>query len=671
MTETELIALLESEERDAALMTTIEEERSTALDYYHGRPYGNEVEGRSQVVSSEVRDTVEWALPALLKIFTSGDQAVEFEPQTAADVEGAEQASAACNYVFYRQNPGFLILYSMFKDALLEKTGAVKWYWDKAEAPTVEKYRGLTDDQLAMLAMGDAEVIAHSAYPAVQGMPSPILHDVDVRILKDASQIRIEPLPPEELRVARRHTSPLLADCPYVAHVTKKTLSELRQAGFDVSADDLGGGDADVEGSSTWLARRDDLYAGGDGDRSDEASREGWVREEYVLVDFDGDGIAERRRIIRTAKRILYNEACEQVQIAAITPVILTHRFYGLSVADTVADLQLLSSTIWRQMLDNLYLANNQRVKVLASPDGRVQANIDDVMSSRVGGIVREYTPNAVTPMVTPWVGGQAFPMLEYIDQKRMNTSGVNYLTSGLNADSINKTARGATLAQNMMQERIELIARVFAETGVKEIFRGILYLMTRHATRQMVFRLRDKFVAYDPRAWKTSYDMTCNVGLGTGNKDQQLMHLQTIAQSQMAMLGTPMASLVSPKNVYNTQAKIAENAGLMAVADFWTDPDQGHGQGQGQPGLDPQAMQAIQMLQGQIADLQRQLQDKQADRELKEREIDIKAYSAETDRIEAVPPITPGQVQALVMQTLQQVSRSPDIAPAQPELPE
>lgn len=666
MTNDELLALLEGEERDAAYWSEIQDDRTKAMDYYLSRPYGNEVEGRSAVVTSEVRDTVEWALPALLRIFTSSDKAVQFDPQGPEDEEGAKQATDAANYVFYRQNNGFLVLYSMFKDALLQKTGAVKWWWDKKVTYEPEKYRGLTDDQMSMLLMNEGiQVVAHSAYPdpqaaMMQGMSPSMLHDIDIRIPKDGSKVCIAPIPPEELLVARRHNSVLLADCPYVAHVSRKTLSELREAGFDVSEDDLDDS-AWPENSEERQARND--YWDHRSEREDKASRYGWVREEYVLVDYDDDGFAERRKIVRTGTKILLNEECDHIPIGAITPIILTHRFCGMSVADAVMDLQLLSSTIWRQMLDNLYHANNQRVKVLASPDGRVQANVDDVLNSRPGGIIREYTPGAVTPMATPWVGGQAFPMLEYIDQQRVNRSGVNYLSSGLDADTINKTARGATMAQNMMQERIELIARVFAETGVKEIFRGILYLMTRYSTKPLMMRLRNEFVTYDPRSWKTSYDLVANVGLGTGNRDQQLMHLNAMAQSQLAMLQTPFGRLVSPKNAFNVQARIAENAGFNNAAEFWTDPDTAQ---TGQPGLDPQAMEAVQMLQSQIAQLQQQLADKSVEQQLKAQEVRIKGYAAETDRIEAVPPITAEQVQALVMQTLQQALNSPD--PSMPQ---
>ena len=579
MTDEELLNHLDQEYRQASAFQwgELADEREENLSYYLREPTGKLApeEGRSQVVSSHVAETVEWILPDLIRIFTGSEKAVEFEPQEASDVEGAEQATDACNHVFYKQNDGFLILYIWLKDGLLFKTGAVKWWWDTKKTPRTEKYRGLTDEQLQMVVSeGEVEVVGHSQAAGPEGEA---LHDLDVRIKAEANKVCIAPIPPEELLVSRKWSSTILDDCPYVGHISRKSLSELRDMGFDAKPEDL---QTDIAiDASVDRVLRDSRLANADRrdvDSVDPSMREGWVHDEYVLVDYDGDGVAERRHIIRSGKKKVWlNEETDQVQVAIWTPKIMPHTLVGMCPADEAKDLQLLGSTIWRQMLDNLYLSNNPQKVVLATPDGRLQANIDDLLISRPGGVRREYVPNAVRTDVTPWVAGQAFPMLEYIDQQRMNRTGANNLTSGLDADSINKTARGATIAENKQQMQTELIARVFAETGLKPLFRGVQRMLTRYSTKPMIFRLRNKFVSYDPRSWKTEYDMTINVGLGTGNKDQQLMHLQSIAQSQqVAIQMGGIDQLVTLKNVYNVQSRIAENAGFKNPEEFWTDPE-------------------------------------------------------------------------------------------------
>jgi hypothetical protein len=639
MTDEDLKIFLDSEEKEAVgyAWGEISDQRAMNMRYYNGEPFGNEIEGRSQVVTSHVNDSIEWILPSLIRIFASTDKAVEFDAQSEEDAEGAKQATETGNYVFWRQNPGFLIMYSWFKDALVSKNGAVKWWWEKKVSKKREKYQGLSLDSLTLM-MNEPdriEIISKTEYPDPTPLPPPpppqpgqpampppapqMLYDVEIEITDTSGKCCIAPIPPEELLVSRRHNSILLDDCPYVAHLCKKTLSDLRDMGYEFEDEDvLGDKVTHIDDAPEKLAREekeDWEMVGLNTNPKDPSLREVWIREAYVLVDVDGDGIAERRRIVRAGNKILENETCESIQIAAITPKIVTHRFYGTSIAEEVMDLQLLASTLWRSMIDNLFAANNQGHIVLASSDGRVQANIDDLLTSRPNRVIREYVAGAVRPEVTPWVAHQTFPMLDYIDQQRMNRTGSSNLTSGLDADAINKTARGATLADNKMNEKIELIARIFAETGVKALFKGILYMLSKYNNKPMTYRLLNKYVTVDPRSWKTSYDMVTAVGIGTGNKDQQLVHLQAIAQAQaQAVAAGGMGLLVTPKNIFNAQAKICENAGFKNPAEFWTDPGENMPQ-QPEPQPDP-----IKLMELQI----------------KDKEAGIKQFQAETDRQKA-----------------------------------
>lgn len=590
MSESELLAYLQ-EEADSAyhfLEGEVASDRTRSMREYLRMPYGNEEDGRSTVVASDVFDAVEGMLPDLVEVFVSSDKAVVFDPVGPEDEQSAEQATNACNYVFYKQNNGFLILYTAAKDALLLKTGGVKWYWEEKRVAEYNTYNNVDDIQLAsfLASNPDAEVLEKEEVEPkpeeiqqaqMAGVVLPMRYTVKVKTVKKRGVVRVCNIPPDELHISRRHNSVLLDDCPYVAHVTEKTVSEIREMGFDVDEEmvkraqnELNTADADYReahkgGKWGWWEEDNEL---------DPAMVRGYLRDEYVLVDFDGDGIAERRRIVRLGDQILENKECSHVPIAAWTPYILTHRFDGLSVADLVSDFQRISTEIMRQQLDNLYLANNQETVVLTDAQGNPLANIDDLLNRRPGGIIRERSMGAVRPYVERWQGIEAMPMVEMLEAKKENRTGYTRYSQGLDANSLNKTATGVSMIMNASQKRMKLMARVMAEALVAPMFRGIFKTLTDYSMEPLSFRLNGRFVQYDPQEWRDGYDMTVNVGIGTGDTMQQQQFLLQMAQAQLTMMQTPFGpQLVNPKNVYNLHARLAENAGFKNPSEFWTDP--------------------------------------------------------------------------------------------------
>lgn len=576
------------------------EERLQALDYYHGRPFGNEIQGRSSVVSRDVADTIEWMLPSLLRIFTSADDVVRFEPRQAEDEETAQQATDYVNWIVNQENAGFLLFYSWFKDALLQKVGVVKVLWDEQSTVTEERYDDLTDDELALLLQdGEVEVIEHEAEVSEgdEGIPAGIVtHDVRVRRKKDASKVTLFPVPPDEFLIAKRAAT--LETAPFVAHRVRKTVSDLIAEGYDRKQVEALPDYDEADWSLEAAARRVDQYQD-TGESLDPTMREVAVTECYIRVDYDGDGVAEMRRVtvggVGEASVILDNEPCDVAPFAAICPIMQPHEFYGLSVADLVTDIQLIKSTILRQMLDGMYLANNPRFGVLEDA-----VNIDDMLTSRPGGVVRMTRPDAVVPMATQWVGAQSFPMLEYVDGMRESRTGISKAFQGLDANALNNnTATAYAQMTNAAQSRVELIARIFAETGVKRLFQLVLGMVTKHQQKERIVRLRGKYVPMDPRGWTTEFDMSITVGLGTGNKDQQLQHLAMIAAKQEQVLAAagPDNPLVGLDNLYNTYSKMIENAGLKSADAYFRDPQQATMQPQ-QPKPDPKVLEAQAKLQ-------------------------------------------------------------------------
>lgn len=678
MEDESLLSFLQAEEADAGdfVWGKLADEREKAMREYLRLPYGDEEEGRSSFVTSEVLDTVEWVRPALLKIFVGGDQAVSFEPTGPEDVAGAEQASDACNYVFFKQNNGFLIAYTAITDALMLKNCAVMWRWKEQEIVETVRLKGVTDMQIVMklqeLQDSKPEVMEASD-PVVSfdqmGEQVSFYESVKIKTTKKQGKVCIEAFPPDELLVSRSWTTPLLDDCPYVCRMMRATLSELREMGYDVEADDMSTADrintsADrilrESDANEWIDHRDNAGS------EDESRLEGWLRFEYVLVDYDGDGISERRMIVRLNEKILKNEECSHVPIATASPILRAHRWDGHSLAELVSDLQRLGSVVTRGMLDSLYLANNPRKRVLTDSAGAPLANIDDLLDSRVGGLIRMTQVDAVTDEITPWVGQQAFPMLEYVDRVRMNRSGVNYMSSGLDSNAINKTAAGARITDGRMQERTELIARVFAETLFKPIFAGTLKLLTEYCMETLSFKLKGRFVQYDPQEWRNQYDMSINVGLGTGNKETQGMSLAQIEAAQMAAVqGGGMGLLVTPKNLYNLQTQKVKLAGFQNVDDFWTDPGDGMPQKPEQP--NPEMVKAQSDQQKQAAELQADQQKFTAQAHLDQQAEERKyAFEAEQRALDRQAELEKARIDAEVRLTIAQMSRVQYIQQAQ-----
>jgi hypothetical protein len=405
----------------------------------------------------------------------------------------------------------------------------------------------------------------------------------------------------------------MIADCPYVAHVCERTLSDIREMGYDVDLDDVKASQNDD--SQVDRDFRQQFQGGAWGwwreDNDVEPSMvRGWLREEYVLVDFDGDGIAERRKIVRLGDKILENVEFSHVPIAAWTPYILTHRFEGLSVTDLVEDFQRIRTDIWRAQIDNLALANNQETVVLTDAQGNPQANIDDLLNRRPGGIMRERTPGAIRPYVERWQGIEAMPMIELLENAKENRTGYTRYSQGLDGESLNQTATGITKVMNASQKRMKIMARIMAEALVAPMFRGIFKTLTDYCMEKLSFRLNNNFVQYDPQEWRDGYDMSINVGIGQGDQIQQGMFLQGLWQSQMMLLQTPFAQMVQPQNVFNLQARMIELAGFKTPTEFVTDPKTIPPQPPQQPPPDPQIVKTQMQIQADAQKFTAQLQN-------------------------------------------------------------
>jgi hypothetical protein len=633
-----LKSILESEIDDAIgyLETETTDERQQALEYYMREPYGNEVEGKSQIVTGEVAEVVDGALPQLMRVFTSSDDAVVFEPVNQGDEETAEQATTYVNHIFYKDNNGFEIMHDWMKDALLQKVGVVKAYWDDKTDVTTEKYYGLNDDELAMIAQDeeveiveqDSTIIQEAMFDPMTGMevsPALSMHDVKVKRSVDKGKVVVENVPPEEFLISKRART--IADAPFVAHRKMVTRGELIAMGYDEdTVMSLSTGDA-LEFSPERIARYTRGEQPTDMDSDDEMMQLVEYFECYIQTDYDDDGIPEMRRVCYASNEILHNEECDYVPFHSICPI--PHKFYGHSLADRAMDLQLIKSTITRQMLDNLYLTNNYRVGAVEG-----QVNLDDLLTSTAGGVVRMKNPNAIMPLTVQSNAGQSFPMLQYLDEIQAKRSGVSDAQQGLNPDTLqNVTAAAVNAMTSASQGKLELIARIFADTGVSSLFKGILQLVCKYQQKERIIRVNNKYVPFDPREWSSEYNITVNVGLGTGSKQEQLATMQMILDKQEQLLttyglGNPLVNL---KQYRDTLAKFVQMAGFKDDSQFLMEVTEEQAQQlaqmQAQQGAsDPQTKAAEMLAQVEREKAQLKAQSDQAKMQLDREQMQLEA---------------------------------------------
>ena len=623
--------------------------RATATQYYRGDPFGNEEDGRSQVVSMDVRDTVQAIMPSLMRIFHGTDRTVEFVPQGPEDVASAKQATDYANFIINRDNDGFLEMHSAFMDALVRKVGIIKVYWDDQTKFETYDMSGLDDASLnALMSDPDVEIEITASTPVGEPMMDemtgmimepPMEHSVRATYTHPDGRVKVEAVPPEEFLISREAKSVEQAD--YVAHRRIVTVSELVAMGYDY--DEVSKLSSAHEDMSTNVERytRNKALSNEMNERNDPAMKKVLYVENYIKVDYDGDGIAELRKICTAGdgNKILMNEPCTMAPFATMCPDPEAHDFFGHSVAETVMDIQRIKSSIMRNTLDSLAMSIHPRIAVT---EGMV--NMDDVLSTEVGAIIRQRSAGQVQPLSMPFVGREAFPVLQYMDQVKEARTGISKASAGLDANALqSSTATAVAATVSAAQQHIELIARIFAETGVKRMYQLVLHLITTHQDRERMVRLSNEFVPIDPRAFNSNMDVTINVALGRGSDTERMMMLRQIGEMQKEAMATmgPQNPLTDINKLSNTLKAMTELAGFKDTSQFWADP----AQFQPPPAQDKPDINE-QLIQVQIQQIQADMQKKAAELQLG-REKMIMDDDRKRDELEAELYVKAEEMQA------------------------
>ena len=587
----------------------LSDERAQAIDAYFGKNTNPAPDGNSQVVSRDLFDTIEWITPSLVRIFAGSDEVVKFNPVGPEDEPAAKQESMYINHVVTQNNQWTQICHDWIKDALLTKNAYCMAYYEETKHAEYEMYGEQSDDSFALLMQDkdDYEVIEHSQEvdedqqklneqqyqqqlqqyqqmmmqaqqtgqplpPPPQMPPTPMLHSVKLRRTEKEGKVCLRVLPPERCMVHHLTPDYTLKNCDFFEYWEEVTISSLRQMGFDIP-DDI---DADSMGTQSEtteeLAR--DLY------QENRSQNEGWepsmrkvrARSCWIRHDYDDDGIAELQYALVVGNEVLYREEATRIPVASIVATPVPHRHVGISIADVMMEIQDTKQAMLRQGIDNLFHANNPRMFVA---DGKI--NIDDALVSRPGGIIRGLSGQDaafgrdIAPVLIPNIFPQAVQGMEYMDRISERRTGVNGVFSGNVSPEVLTQTTGMAMSQmgTAAAQKVEQIARMIAPS-VEYLFGCVHELILKHGHKEEVVKLENNWVVVDPRQWKTRKDLSIAVGLGSGNKDAVLGHLNQMFQMQMALL--PMG-VTDPKLIYNTVAEISKMAGFGSPDLFWKIP--------------------------------------------------------------------------------------------------
>jgi hypothetical protein len=550
--------------------------RAKATDYYFGRPLGNEEPGRSQFVSTEVRDGVQAVLPSMLRVVFGSERTVEFAPQGPEDVEGADQATEMVHKIFAEENPGFQNTHAMLKDGLVRQLGVWKWWFDESSQITNHKAENVSMQQLELLASDDeveltrveqdGEMDAPPEPPAPGQPPAPPAKiptfSVEFTRTVDEGRIRYAVIPPEEFLYNREDRS--LEEAVAVWHRTRKTRGELLAMGIkEKDLEEHGGDDTAVKDNEEVVARvaeelsADEIEAG-------KANEKHLYCEGFARVDFDGDGIAELRKIctLGPGHYPVLNEPADDINLAIFVPDPEPHTMTGQSWADRLMDLQRYKSMLMRGMSDSLAMSIFPRTVYQSG-----MVNLADVLNVAPGAPIRATgDPNTVIrEFAHSFLGKETLPVIDLVDTINERRTGQNRGVSGLDADALQSSAPGAVeAAVSAAQAQQEMLVRIFAEMALKPLFKGIYKLLIKHQPRKRMAKLRNRWVEVDPRTWNADMDVQVNVALGSGMIGEKIATLDMIATKQAEVMekAGPSNPIVGWKEYRDTLAEMIELRG-------------------------------------------------------------------------------------------------------------
>lgn len=574
----------------------ISRERKRVVDFYNATLPRPAHDGNSKYVSMDVYDTVESMKAALLETFSTGYKTVRFAAQTGEDVRIAEIATAYCEYVANRQNNLFEVMQSVIHDGLIARAGLCKVYWDEREESYLETIQDLTEEEFDQVVAQDNIEIEDVEQDELG------LYSGDLRIYQDVSQVAIEAIAPEEFIIEPQCRS--LEMAAFTGHRTTKTISELREAGYDEKLISKIGDHEDVEMETDpeVLARHEEIGQdrGFNAKGFQDQVRSITVYELYIDIDIDGTGVAETYKVIKAGNVILDKEKCRYKPFIPFVPIPIPHAFFGSNFASKVVPIQTARTVLTRSILDHAMITNNPRYTVVKGG----LTNPRELIDNRVGGIVNVSRPDAINPMPQAPLNPFIFQTIQMLDEDKEDTTGVSRLSQGLNKDAISKQNSAAMVEQlaTMSQQRQKIIARNFANGFLKPLYQMIYQLVVENEIQAKIVEIAGDYVEVSPSAWGAKRDVTVELHLGYGEQEQEAQKF--LALHSLMSQDPTLASMYMPENQYKLMSHVMEYNGIKNVKDYLTPPTELPEQ---KP--DPAQEMAMQMQQKQMELQERQTQ--------------------------------------------------------------
>jgi hypothetical protein len=553
-------------------------DRLRAVEYYQGEMKDMPADkGRSSVVSRDVRATIKKVLPSVMRTILGNDRVVEYQPAKPEDEQFVDQATDYINSVVLPECDGHKAIEDAIHEALLQRNGILHIEWETKQVVRVSDHTGLTEDALAELVADDSvTVLEHGAEDAlVDGMSVP-LHNVTIKRIEAAGRVVVSAVPSERFLI--HPDAVTLEDSVIVGSKTQVRRSDLVAMGYDrdVVMGLAESGD-ETDDDNERDARRDYV------EDTDESHRPNDLidyYDVYVRYDSDGDGIAELHHMCfggsLTEKGLLHQSFADEVPYYDVRIFTQPHQWEGISLFDDTEDIQRIKTVLLRQTLDNIYWQNNPQPVI---QDG-VILNPDAVLNPEFGLPirVRQGVPanQAYVINQVPFVAENSFPMIEYLDQEIRDRTGVTDAAGGLAPDALqNTTATATALIEQQGIGQIEMMVSTIAR-GLRRFFRGLLRLIVRHQDVPRTVRLRNEWVAFDPRHWNAEMDCVVNTGLGAGTRERDMMVMGQVLQVQERLIANFGSDnpFVTPENLFNSLLKHLEAAGLRSGERYFTKPD-------------------------------------------------------------------------------------------------
>lgn len=547
------------------------------LGYGYSVDEDREKRSLSTYVDRTVMETVEWAMPGLMRVFAGGDEIIRFEPRTPAQEQAAADATLYVNQVVFGRSM-FRLIHDTLKDGLYQRVGWCLAHAPREEHQTMERFTGLSlQEAQAMIADTEARggVAEVEQYPD-PSVPGGMACAVTVRRRVVTHDVRLDPVPSENVLVSSEAED--VEHARFVAHWEVRTATQLMQEGYSRDVID----ELPVYGSEDAPEEKS-VGLGVNGDTSDTEETDAFenrrfkVYEAWLDVDLNGDGMAEKAKVVYVGDgsdtKILSVEEWPlyRAPLFAACSVPMPHQMVGLCLADLVSDVQDLRTDMTRSYLDALSFANSGELVVDYGSNQTGWVDIDSILSRRPGGAYRVRGGASITPLPVATSASEAVQGLQLTDQLVERRSGVTSRTQSLDADTLQQTATGASIMEEAINQRLEMIARVYAEMFFKPLGRYVLNLLHRYHDKAVQVRLKGRFMDFDPRKWDPDMDISVAVGLGTGSRQKMLAAYQQILQIQQSFIAQlSTASPVRLSNIIYTCHKMVEAAGLEAPERFF-----------------------------------------------------------------------------------------------------